>query len=220
MVHLTLEYTYKKANFEMITPDKGMVVGLYGWFWRRKWHENIFIVKKQYGKEHYKSMGEKAVARFFDTYAPFTQNKILGLEQKLSIRLDDAGKYIMTGVIDRIDEKPDGSIDIVDYKTGTTPPSQAQIDEERQLALYQIGVKEFVGERKVRLVWNYLMSGIEFTSERNEKQLDALKKDTMLLIDEVESATVFDKHPSALCNYCEYFNHDDGRGGVLCNGKV
>ncbi len=220
MVHLTLEYTYKKANFEKVAPDKGQVVGLFGWYWRRKWNDNIIIVKRQYSKEHYRSIGEKAVARYFDQYAPFTQNKILGLEQKLNIKLDPDGLRVMTGVIDRIDEKPDGSVDIVDYKTGMNPPNQKQIDEERQLALYQIGVKELVGERKIRLVWNYLMSGIEFTSERSDAQLEALKKDTLLLIEEVESTTVFDKHPSALCNYCEYLNHDDGKGGVLCDGKL
>ncbi|MEI7903982.1 MAG: PD-(D/E)XK nuclease family protein [Candidatus Firestonebacteria bacterium] len=220
-VHATLEYTYKKVNSENTIPKKEKVAEYFNWKWKKEWKESIFIVKKhKYDKEHYRSIGEKSITRYTERYYPFNQNKILGLEQKIEIKLDPKGKYKMRGVVDRIDETASGEIEIHDYKTGMSTPSQAKIEKDKQLALYQIGVKEFEGEKKITLIWHYLMSGVDFSSNRSEEQLEELKRDTILAIDEVESAKEFPKKPGPLCDYCEYLNHEDGKGGCLCDGEA
>jgi putative RecB family exonuclease len=211
VVHSTLEYTYRKANYEGMKPEKEKVAALFHWYWKKDWNDRIFIVKKQYSAEHYRSIGEKCILRYYDRFAPFTQNKILVLEQKVEILLDAKGEHKMTGIIDRIDETPAGEIEIHDYKTGMTPPSQQDIEEERQLALYQIGVMEFTGPKKVTLMWHYVMSGLDFSTTKDAEQLEQVKKDALEVIEKIEGTTEFLKHPGPLCNYCEYFGgHCDG----------
>ena len=218
-VHSTLEYTYRRVNLENATPTKDQVAEYFDWRWKKDWKESIFIVKKgKFTKEWYMNEGKKSIIRYTERYYPFKQNKILGLEQKIEIKLDPKGEYKMTGVVDRIDETASGDVEIHDYKTGMTTPSQAKMEKDRQLALYQIGVKALVGEVKITLMWHYLMSGVDFSVNKNEEQLEEIKKDTLLAIDEVQSAKEFPKKPGPLCNYCEYLNHIDASGSLLCDG--
>src|SRR5258705_11298805 len=105
----------------------------------------------------------------------------------------------------RIALRPDGAVEIQACKPSARVRSQASVDEDRQLALYQIGVgKRFGAERPVRLVWRYLRQRRTLVSTRTPEQLDALGAKTRALIDEIRSETRFEPRPSALCRWCEY----------------
>ena len=81
----------------------------------------------------------------------------------------------LQGFVDRIARTRDGAIEIHDYKTSARVPSQSEVDEDRQLALYQIGVgARFGAQRPVRLVWHYLRQRRMLVSTRTPEQLDAL----------------------------------------------
>ena len=90
----------------------------------------------------------------------------------------------MQGFVDRIARTRDGAIEIQDYKTSARVPSQADVDEDRQLALYQIGIgARFGAKRPVRLVWRYLRQRRTLVSTRTPEQLDELAAQTRALID-------------------------------------
>jgi putative RecB family exonuclease len=114
-------------------------------------------------------------------------------------------RYAVQGFIDRIARTRDGAIEIQDYKTSARAPSQAQVDEDRQLALYQIGIAgRFGGRGPVRLVWHYLRQRRTLVSTRTPEQLSELAGQTRALIDRIRSETMFEPKPSALCRWCEY----------------
>ena len=111
----------------------------------------------------------------------------------------------MQGVIDRIVRAPDEAIEIHDYKTSRRIPSQATLDRDRQLALYQIGVARIYGaERPIRLVWHYVLIDRVATSTRTPEQLDDLRAHTMGLIDRIREETAFEARTGPLCGWCEY----------------
>ena len=204
-VHSTLEYLYK----DMLKGNKReleMVLKLYRWYWEKDFNKNIVIVKRQYGVDHYRKIGEKCIERYYGKHFPFNKNKILGLEEKISIKVDKEGKYALTGVVDRIDETPDGIIEIHDYKTGMTLPSQQGIEKETQLALYQVGLRDKYGnEKQIDLVWHYLMFGHEFVLRKTDDQLDVAIKKTVEIIERVENTKDFPPKKGPLCNYCDYY---------------
>jgi len=218
IVHYTLEYTYlnrdkllKKGN------PKEAIKQLFNYFWingsgKTKnfkefegYKSSILVVKRGRGPEDYKSMGERCIERYFEKYAPFDQNKILGMEKRIQIKLDPAGTYLLNGIIDRLDETAAGDLEIHDYKTGANAPSEAKMEKERQLPLYHIGVAEEFSGKKITLIWHYLMSGIEFRINKNEEQLQGIKTETMGVINEIEATQEFKTQKSGLCNYCEYY---------------
>jgi putative RecB family exonuclease len=136
---------------------------------------------------------------------PFDQSRVLGLEQKIFVDLDGSGKYRVMGYIDRLARAADGTYEIHDYKTSSGLPGQNDLDEDRQLALYQIGVEAmWRNAANVRLVWHYVAFDKDLTSSRTPAQLAALKAEMIGLIDRIERTTVFEPCESPLCDWCPY----------------
>ncbi len=71
------------------------------------------------------------------------------------INLDDQGEYLLRGYIDRLDRVKDRTYEI--HETSKSLPEQSMMDEDRQLALYQIGIQKMWNDvNRVELVWHYV----------------------------------------------------------------
>lgn len=60
---------------------------------------------------------------------------------------DDASDATFTGYIDRVDRHPDGSVEIVDYKTGKKKSNNKIVGEDYQIPLYVLAFEEGKGEK-------------------------------------------------------------------------
>jgi hypothetical protein len=84
-------------------------------------------------------------------------------------------------------------------------PSQEDIDNDRQLGLYHIGIKKrWPDVKNIKLVWHYLAFDRELVSSRSDEALAQLADSTAKLIDEIESAQEFPPKESGHCEWCEY----------------
>ena len=82
---------------------------------------------------------------------------------------------------------------------------QTEIDNDRQLALYHLGLQEIFGkEINVRLIWHFLNFNQQVTSRRSQEQLDKLKADTLSLVKKIETTTEWPACGSRYCDWCEY----------------
>ena len=203
-VHEALEKLHKELILSKINSLEDLL-DFYQAEWDRNWHENVRIVKKGYTKENYYNAGREAITSYYRRHHPFNQSKTLGTEMPLAFKIED---YVIRGFIDRLGYCGNGVYEIHDYKTSGFLPSQDKLDADRQLALYQIGIKEQYPDAKdVRLVWHYLLFDKELTSRRTDVQLDDLEKDIAALIRTIENDTVFEPNESGLCDWCEYPEH-------------
>lgn len=205
-VHEALEHLYKYAGMQ-INLQLEDVLAFYDAKWEGCWSDAVEVVNKEFTAKDYYRVGRKCLSDYYERYKPFRE-RTLGLERLITIDLDGSGKYMMRGYIDRLAEREDGHYEIHDYKTSAFLPETDHFDADRQLALYQIGVeKSFRGAKSVELVWHYLRHDKEIRSRRTKEQIDALKTETIALIDNIEKATALDNFPareSALCNWCEF----------------
>jgi len=203
-VHYALEKLYTNLRFEKPITLEGML-SEYQKDWDANWHDEIQIVREEVGPSEYFKIGQRAITDYYRRYHPFDQSKTLGLEYRIELLLDDAGKYVMQGFIDRISQPSDGVLWIHDYKAKGTLPTQPEIDTDRQLAFYQMAVSTLWPETKeVVLIWHYLLFDREFRSRRSTADLAALRDETIALINEIEAATAFPTKQSGLCNWCEF----------------
>jgi hypothetical protein len=116
--------------------------------------------------------------------------------------------YKLRGYIDRLEKTKDETLEIHDYKASGYLPTQDKLDEDRQLALYQIAVEEaFPGFEGIELVWHYVLFDTELRSKRTKEQLEELKAEYRALIDEVEAAEDYPPKESALCDWCGYWEY-------------
>ncbi|HKA14086.1 MAG TPA: PD-(D/E)XK nuclease family protein [Myxococcota bacterium] len=165
----------------------------------------VRIAREGMPPDFYRAFGEQCLRNYYDEHYPFDRDETLALEERVQFDLGDGGAYSVQGFVDRIARTRDGAIEIQDYKTSARAPSQEQVDGDRQLALYQIGIgARFGAHRPVRLVWRYLRHRRTLVSTRTPEQLTLLAAQTRALIDRIRSETVFEPRPSALCRWCEY----------------
>ncbi len=203
-VHEVLEKLYRDLQMER-TPSLDELVALYHRNWEKLYGDKIRIVKTEYTADHYRKVGERCVTDFYRTYHPFRDGVTLGLEEKIGIPLDDAGRYRLEGYVDRIVRVEPGLYEVHDYKTGNSLPSADDLLNDRQLPLYQMGVqRKFPDARDVRLVWHYLAFNQELRSARSPDALESLRARTVDLIRKIEETREFPPTESALCRWCEY----------------
>lgn len=204
MVHEALRKCYDAVKLAKVnTLDE--LIACYDSLWQRNWHDGIVITKKDITADNYRALGRRMIETYYHRHVPFDKDITIGTEMRMRFSLDDGGKYQLQGLIDRLSRTPDGVHHINDYKTSAYLPSQEDVDGDRQLALYQIGVqKKWPEIKNVKLVWHYLAFDHELISVRSAEQLTKLSRDTIKLIDQIESAEEFPAQDSGLCDWCEY----------------
>ncbi len=204
MVHETLKKCYNDIRLTKLNTLSDLH-SYYDTLWRQNWHDSIVITKKDLNQQHYQNLGRKMIETYYQRYSPFDSDVTIGTEMGLNFALDDESKYRMTGYVDRLSRDKDGVYGIRDYKTSAYLPSQEDADNDRQLALYQIGIqKKWPDIENVRLIWHYLAFDTELVSYRTPEAISNLVQDTKRLIDEIGSAQDFPPKESPLCDWCEY----------------
>ena len=202
-IHNTLEWIYNNSKERIFKLDE--IIQNYIENWKKNFNHEIKIINQDYNAEHYFNKGIKFLIDYFFKHTPFKDNTI-ATEKRIIINLDSEGKYKIQGYIDRLVHHKDTNIfEIHDYKTGKFIKTQEELDKDRQLALYSIGVKELFEEvNDVHLVWHFLDFNKEMISKRTEEQLEQLKEEIIELINEIESTTEFTPNPGSLCKWCEF----------------
>lgn len=201
--HETMEVLYKELKFKTRTLEE--LLDFYKDKWDREWHKAVIITRKDRTKADYYDLGKKCIEDYYKRYHPFNQGRVLGLEKDILIDLKGDGKYKLRGYIDRITQAEDNTYEIHDYKTSGHLPDQKHLDEDRQLALYLIGIRNIWNDvKKARLIWHYVVFDKEMVSTRTNEELDRLKNDTVSLIDQIESTEEFLPKESSLCEWCVY----------------
>ncbi|MBM4146991.1 MAG: PD-(D/E)XK nuclease family protein [Nitrospira sp.] len=200
-VHDVLEKLYKELILTKLNPLEDLLE-FYRTEWDKNWHENVVVVKKNFNKDHYYHTGIEAITNYYKRHHPFSQSKTLSTEHLVTFKIED---YSIQGYIDRLSHVGDGVYEIHDYKTSGFLPAQDKLDSDRQLALYQIGIKEkFRDAKDIYLKWHYLVFDKEFTSTRSDAQLKDLKKEVLSLIKTIEKDQSFKPVESNLCDWCEF----------------
>ena len=205
-VHEALEKLYKDAQFGKTDPLEG-ILEFYRNRWQQEWSEEVEIVKEGLEEADFQRMGAKCLEQYYRRYSPFDQSKTIATEHRILARLDEGGEYKLQGFVDRI-AVSGRDYEIHDYKTNRRLREQHELDSDRQLALYQLGVQQaWPDAERIELIWHFLVFDKEMRSNRTRTQLESVKKKTIKLIDEIEFAKEGDRfhaHKSELCDYCEY----------------
>jgi putative RecB family exonuclease len=206
-VHEVLERLYEAVDRGHV-PTLPQVIARYEALFDEHYDaERITIVRTENPVGFYRNIGVQSLSNYYQSHYPFDADETMGLEEHVQFELGqlDSGRVRIRGYIDRIAQARDGTIEIHDYKTSARVPKQSDLDTDRQLALYQVGLGERFGEdQPMRLVWHFVRRNQTRTSSRTAEQLAELKENTLGLVDKIRRATVFDPRVTALCGWCEF----------------
>lgn len=204
VVHSTLEWLYLSVK-KNILPSIDEMISYYDEQWSRNYNKKIISITYDKTPDFYYNKGIKFLIDYYLEQKPFNDNTI-DVEKEIFTTLDNEGRYKIHGYIDRLSYNADTKeYTIHDYKTSDSAPSQEKIENDRQLSLYSIAVKELFGkDKEVLLIWHYLSYKKRILSRRTNGQLENIKKQIMNIIDKIETTEEFPPKVSRLCDWCEY----------------
>lgn len=201
--HETMEKLYAELPFRTATADDLKVY--FSDLWEKNFGDQVYIIRKERAADDYRRIGLKAIEDYCRRYRPFDEGRTLGTERRLMLDLDGDGRHRVQCLVDRLVARPDGTVEIHDYKTGGTLPEQSRLDKDRQLALYEMAVRSAWPDiERVELVWHFVAFDVEMRSRRSPDQLEDLRKGAIALIDEIEAAGDFPPSESSLCPWCPF----------------
>jgi len=185
----------KKTGLEV--PKQDLILKFYEECWVDDWYQD------KIQKENYRKLGHKMLENFYDRFAE-NPKPVKFLEQRFKLKIED---YKFVGKIDRGDLNPDGSLDIIDYKTGQVK-EKISGDDKTQLLVYQWAAQEEFKEKIHSLRYWYLSSlrdSVEFLGtaqeieEVKEKILTTIKR----IIEAIESNSFMelDRKKSHTCKF-------------------
>jgi putative RecB family exonuclease len=77
----------------------------------------------------------------------------------------DMGPFSLAGRIDRLDQRPDGSLEVIDYKSGRTSVTEAEVRNDLAMSAYQLLARaKYPGERVLGSIL-CLRTGVKATVE-------------------------------------------------------
>jgi DNA helicase-2/ATP-dependent DNA helicase PcrA len=163
--------------------------------WIDEWYETRARHDEYYQK------GQEAVRQFCRAYAGVVPD-VVEIEKDFTLLL---GQHSLKGKIDRVDRLSDGSMMVLDYKTGTAKETLEAEDKE-QLYLYQIALEER-GLKVGRLAYVYVMEWelreVEpLVGPARQKFLDKLEA----RMDEILGSDYQPTPEPFTCRFCDFKN--------------
>lgn len=147
--------------------------------------------------------GKELLSEYFDTTFDPTVT-VLALEQPFKIHMKQS--LFMGGKIDRVDQLPDGTIEIIDYKTGTAP-KRRDVSSDFQLSVYTLAASDvsLYGKKPedIRVSLYFFEGQQKVTATRTKEQADEVKEEVKKTAESIEKSS-FEPNPGRHCDYCEF----------------
>jgi DNA helicase-2/ATP-dependent DNA helicase PcrA len=113
------------------------------------------------------------------------------------------GPHLLRGRVDRVDRRPDGSYELIDYKTGRSK-TEEELSSDVQLSIYQMGARESWKLDTTAQSYHYVMTGEKVPIEHSEAELERVRH-TVAEIGEGIQRQDFQPTPRPdICRLCDY----------------
>ena len=147
----------------------------------------------------YRDRAVAALARYHERHRQ-ADSKPVWLERSFSFGIGD---HHLRGRIDRVDERPDGAYELIDYKTGE-PSAASRLSEDLQLALYRVAAREAWKLDATQGAYWYVLSDQRVAVEPAPDDAERVERTVLEVAGGIE-AQDFEPRPSfEICSWCDY----------------
>jgi len=139
--------------------------------------------------------------------------RAIGLELNLSTEIDG---ITVRGIIDRLDELDDGSLAVVDYKTGRAPRTEQSKSRLSGVQMYALMCEAELGRRPSVIRLLYLRDRIVISAAPTDQAMRGTRQRALGVWSAIERACKeddFRPNPSSLCRFCAFQAYCPSFGG-------
>jgi len=122
-----------------------------------------------------------------------------------TLRLDFPS-FEIVGRLDRIDEHEDGTIEVVDYKSGRSTVSVADVQCDLAMGIYQLMLRKHYPGRPVRASLHALRTGEQASASLTDEEADELREDLERLGTMILEGGAMTERPvfKGICPRCDF----------------
>ena len=129
-----------------------------------------------------------------------SDSEAVWFERSFAFRI---GPHLLRGRVDRVDRHPDGTFELIDYKTGRAKTEQ-ELREDVQLSVYQMGARESWGLETSAQSYFYVLTGEKVPVAHSDEELERVRS----TVEEIAAGILkqrFEPTPSPeICRFCDY----------------
>lgn len=200
LVHRVLCDIFSKVPKRERTPER--MIAMYNEYWDALSPRYL----RMEGVDKLREDAAGWVQRFIDTWGlddePFMVEPYFQVELTPDVTL--------FGRVDRIDENADGTLTIIDYKTG-----QAKDEiESGQLQLYAIMIEHELERRVSQLSFWSLDDGAEWTTDFTDVEREETRSGLLAAVEEMANVKDFPPTIGPHCGHCPYLHACEFRDEV------
>jgi DNA helicase II / ATP-dependent DNA helicase PcrA len=147
----------------------------------------------------YRDRAVASLARYHERHLREASEPVW-LERSFSFAIGD---HHLRGRIDRVDKRPDGHYELIDYKTGESSPA-SKLSEDLQLALYRVAAREAWQLEATQGAYWYVLSDQRVEVEPAPDDAERVERTVLDVAGGIE-AQDFEPRPSfEICSWCDY----------------
>lgn len=148
--------------------------------------------------------GKEIIARHIEeALAQPTAAKTILIEKTLR---KDLGEFVLLGRLDRVDEHEDGTVEVIDYKSGRQEVSAEDVATDLAMCCYQVLLRHHFPGRPVRASILALRTGASASYALGDEEAQRFEQDLCLLGSEILSCDFNEltPKPKDLCRDCDF----------------
>ncbi|MBI4060882.1 MAG: PD-(D/E)XK nuclease family protein [Elusimicrobia bacterium] len=127
------------------------------------------------------------------------RSRTVGVEKEF---IWTSGAHQVRGMIDRVDQGPDGAYELIDYKTGPGVPTSEEVAKDGQLRFYALGAKRGLNLRPSTLTVDCVAAGERVSAPYDGAGEDLLDADIRAAASGIEAAAFSPK--TSFCPRCDF----------------
>jgi len=156
-------------------------------------------------EDEFRTAGSEVIAAYHSAVTERLEQGVetVWTEKTLST---DMGPFRLSGRVDRIDRHADGSLEIIDYKSGRWEVTPEDVAESLAMTIYQYILRRNHPDTRVFATIYALRSGIHASSEMSDEQAERFGADILALGEEIlgRDYAALEPVPVPACPTCEF----------------
>lgn len=191
-LHRALQAFHNRGGAEAV-PLEELLSGL-----RERWSDAGFASAEEAAS--HLAAGEALLQQYYQ--APPEPGRVtLWTEKTVQHRYE---RFVLFGKIDRLDRRPDGSLEVIDYKSGRQTVTEDEVRDSLALRIYQLLVARANPGTSVHAGIVCLRGGASASVLRSEEELSQVEDEVVHTVHTILGDEAMEPVPGEQCRECVY----------------